>query len=228
MRGSGPLLAVHGHCPLSLEGLGAEACEARGDAHGDATFTFTADATFTCTADASREEPWEATREPLRSPWREPLSEGWNEGSAEATREAAAREAFREAWSKGLMVGKSEAWREGLREALREVASEASSDLLMAREREGESVGRAAAVNAVCPGCEMAGRSPLLHEDATSAVEGSHCASICRRGENNGPATALGRSPRSRRSIADEQPLPIEAPWWASIVGPMPASRGLS
>ena len=179
MRGSGPLLAVHGHCPLSLEGLGAEACEARGDAHGDATFTFTADATFTCTADASREEPWEA-------------------------------------------------WRVGLREALREVASEASSDLLMAREREGESVGRAAAVNAVCPGCEMAGRSPLLHEDATSAVEGSHCASICRRGENNGPATALGRSPRSRRSIADEQPLPIEAPWWASIVGPMPASRGLS
>ena len=224
----------------------------RGDAHGDATFTFTADgcevrgdahgdATFTFTADASREEPvpWEAAREPLRSPLREALSEGWNEGSTEATREAAASEASREALSKGLMEGKREACRDGLREALREVAREASSDLVMAREREGESVGRAAAVNAVCPGCEMAGRSPLLHDDATSAVEGSHCASIWRRGESNGPVTALGRSPRSRRSIADELPLPIapwwaptvepiEAPWWAPTVEPMPASRGLS
>ena len=223
MRGSGPRLAVHGHGPLSLDG--SEACKVRGDAHGDATFTFT--------ADASREEPvpWEAAREPLRSPLRSPLrealSEGWNEGSTEATREAAASEAFREALSKGLMEGKREAWMDGLREALREVASEASSDLVMAREREGESVGRAAEVNAVCPGCEMAGRSPLLHEDATSAVEGSHCASIWRRGESNGPVTALGRSPRSRRSIADELPLPI-APWWAPTVEPMPASRGLS
>ena len=214
-RGLGPRLAVHGHGPLSLDG--SEGCEVRGDAHGDATFTFT--------ADASREEPvpWEAAREPLRSPLREALSEGWNEGSTvnvnegstvnvnegstEATREAAASEASREALSKGLMEGKREACRDGLREALREVAREASSDLVMAREREGESVGRAAEVNAVCPGCEMAGRSPLLHEDATSAVEGSHCASIWRRGESNGPVTALGRSPRSRRSIAESRGL---------------------